>query len=186
MMGGFDAGHEWLVGTTQELIRCLEDMHQDQWRLTIAPVSECLTAALQEHGDVAPELFDVGRLFDQLKREMVEHRAREEVTIFPALASPDVSAEDVETHLAEIRAAHRRLAAILDQMRSLTFHFSTAPAEEEAPEIEHLYAALREVDGDVRRHMHIEENRLAEMVRRPGEDLAEPVHRTPVRPAGEG
>ena len=167
-MGGFDADYEWFVGTTQEVIRCLEDMHQDQWRLTIAPVSERLTAALREHGDFAPELFDVGRLFDQLKKEMVEHRAREEVTIFPALASPDVSTEDMEAQLAEIRAAHQRIASILDQMRSLTFHYSTAPAEEEAPEIKDLYAALREVDGDVRRHMHIEENRLADMVHQPG------------------
>ena len=167
-MGGFDADYEWLVGTTQEVIRCLEEMHQDQWRLTIAPVSERLTAALQECGDVSPELFDVGRLFDRLKKEMVEHRAREEATIFPALGSADVSADGIEAHLAEIRAAHLRIAAILDQMRSLTFHYSTAPAEEGAPEIEDLYAALREVDGDVRRHMHIEENRLAEVVHRPG------------------
>ena len=155
------------LGPTQEVIHYLEDMHQDQWRLTIAPVSERLTAALQEYGDVAPQLFDVGRLFDQLKKEMVEHRAREEVTIFPALVAADVSADESETQLAEIRAAHRRIAAILDQMRSLTFHYSTAPSEEEAPEIKDLYAALREVDGDVRRHMHVEENRLADMVHRP-------------------
>jgi regulator of cell morphogenesis and NO signaling len=170
MMGGFDPEHAWLAGTTPEVIRFLEDMHQDQWRLTVAPASERLAEALRAYGDVSPGLFDVGRHFDHLKRELVEHRAREEATIVPALASPDIAAEDVEAHLAEIRAAHVRIAAILDQIRGLTFRYSTAPDAEEAPEIEHLYAALREVDGDVRRHMHIEEDRLVEMVPQPTDD----------------
>jgi regulator of cell morphogenesis and NO signaling len=163
-MGGFDPDAHWLSPNLEELVRYLRDMHSDQWRLSVSPVSEKLTPALLEYGDSRPELFELGRLFDRLRSQLVEHRAREEDTIFPALSQSKMTVDEMRAHFEEIRAAHRSIAAILDQMRKLTFHYSLSPADQDSPEVKELYAAMREMDGDVRRHMHVEEERLNEIV----------------------
>jgi iron-sulfur cluster repair protein YtfE (RIC family) len=164
-MGGFDSDAAWLVSTPDVLVRYLEEMHRDQWRLTIAPVSERLSAALREYGETRPELFEVGRLYERLTSLLLEHRSREEGTIFPELAKGEPEPVKSAGYLAEIELAHEEIAAVLDQMRRVTFHYWPAPAQVEEPEVLALYSALREVDGDIRRHMHIEEERLRQILR---------------------
>jgi iron-sulfur cluster repair protein YtfE (RIC family) len=168
-MGGFDSDAAWLISTPDVLVRYLEEMHRDQWRLTIAPVSERLAAALREYGETRPELFEVGRLYERLTGLLLEHRAREEGTIFPELARGEAEPEKSAGYLAEIEVAHQEIVAVLDQMRRVTFHYWPTPVDVEEPEVLALYQDLREVDGDIRRHMHIEEERFKQIVRRPWE-----------------
>jgi regulator of cell morphogenesis and NO signaling len=167
-MGGFDNDANWLAPTTEELVRYLREVHRDQWRLSISPVSERLAHALMAYGDSRSELFDIGRLYDRLKRMLAEHRTREEDTIFPALSQPGLSLEDLHALFAEMRATHASIEDILGQLQRVTFNYSPGPSGDDAAEIRELYSALRDMASDIRGHMHVEEDRLSELTRPQG------------------
>lgn len=121
------------------------------------------------HGSRHPELLLVAKQVQVLNTELLEHLDKEEQVLFPYVATlcatrrhggqtPAVPFGTVATPIGVMENEHDYAGALLDNIRDLTSGFS-APADACAT-YRVAFAKLRELDQDLRWHVHLENNVL--------------------------
>ncbi|HSL65914.1 MAG TPA: hemerythrin domain-containing protein, partial [Gaiellaceae bacterium] len=108
------------------------------------------------HGAEDERLVEVGATFEGLRAELESHLEDEERRLFPAIVSG--GAADDPSVVAELEHEHEEAAAALDRLRALTDGFDLGGARCNT----HRAAldALRELELDLHRHVHEENNVL--------------------------
>jgi regulator of cell morphogenesis and NO signaling len=158
---------DWRQAGIAELCDHVVAVHHRRLREEMPRVGELFATVVRVHGDGRPELEMAERAFTALRSELEPHLAEEERQLFPACtalerdgAAPagfDVAI--VDQHEAEHRGVGRKLAAL----RELAGGYE----EEQALCSTHraLLAALRDLESDLHRHVHEENNVLFPRVR---------------------
>ncbi len=153
-----------------ELIRFIVETHHAFTRSELPRIARLLETVISRHGNAHPELRPVGACFDALQADLGPHLMKEEQILFPyireleryrrgELASPpDACFGAVEHPLRQMAAEHQNVGDLLKRMRLLTRDF-TVP-DDGCPTYRSTYQALEELEVDLMRHIHLENNVL--------------------------
>jgi regulator of cell morphogenesis and NO signaling len=125
-------------------------------------LSPYVTKVARVHGDHHPELLKVYELFYELKKELLEHMAKEEAVVFPIikqLADGTVeNREEAIAMIAELEKEHDHAGEILREIRAVTSNY-TLPLDA-CGTYRLVYKRLEELEGLTFMHVHFENNIL--------------------------
>jgi regulator of cell morphogenesis and NO signaling len=136
----------------------------------------------RKHGDAHPELFEIQEKLNVLNDELLPHMAKEEMILFPYIKELDNATArgripapphfgTVRTPVRMMMFEHDAAGDLLRRMRSLSSDY-TVP-EGACPSFAALYAGLEDLEKDLHRHIHLENNLLFEQaIQLEGKQLA--------------
>lgn len=133
----------------------LEDTHHQYLRQVLPEIQELLPAVLKTHGRDHRELFEVASLFGAIRGELEPHLIKEELLLFPAPTPGDAGQDSL---IGELTREHRKVGALLLQMGEAAG--GCLPPAGACHSYRHLYSLLSELEEDLRRHIHLENNVL--------------------------
>jgi regulator of cell morphogenesis and NO signaling len=168
--------HEnWVHSRPDRLIAHIVDAHHRYLREHLPIMSEELARTLLADGDLHDELFELGRFFARLQAELVEHLRSEEAELFPSLSPLAIgidshtsiepgSREEMLAGMRTAELAHERVGDLLKGMRAEVEGYSVPP--DVCPTYGPLFQHLMELEADIHRHIHLENNVLFPGMRR--------------------
>jgi regulator of cell morphogenesis and NO signaling len=144
--------------TTPELIEHIVDRHHGYLRRVLPPLRPLADKVARVHGEHNPKLVALARTFRAIADALEPHLEQEEQVLFPALtgAAPDRGV--VARELAAMHADHLAVGALLGELRALADGFTTP--EWGCTSYRTLMAELETLEGDVLRHVHLENHVL--------------------------
>lgn len=172
----------WPLG---RIARHIEDVHHAYVRETLPVLRRWSAKIARVHGKAHPELREVEGAVNELSVEMERHMDDEEVRLFPLLSSIEGPGDGVardgaagecaageraaggetagfspisEDVLRELEDDHDQAGELMRRIRGLT-HGYTPPAGA-CSTYAATFALLHEFEGDLHRHVHLENNVL--------------------------
>jgi regulator of cell morphogenesis and NO signaling len=135
----------------------------------IQRLTPLMAKVASRHGELHPELLKLRTLFTDLADSLIPHMRKEEVVLFPYILELDAAARGgrsapiphfgtVENPVRMMMSEHDTDGERLRQMRELTNDY-TLP-EGACPSFTALYAGLEDLERDLHRHIHLENNVL--------------------------
>ena len=128
----------------------------------LTQLSPYVTKVTRVHGDHHPELLKVYELFYEFKKEMLEHMAKEEETVFPlirGLSNNTVeNREEAINMIMELEKEHDHAGEILRQIRAVTSDFEL-PLDA-CGTYRLVYKRLEDLEDLTFMHVHLENNIL--------------------------
>lgn len=124
---------------------------------------------VRKHGEAHPELLDLSDTFTHLVESLIPHMRKEENVLFPYIQQLEAAVNHgsapplphfgtVENPVRMMMRDHESDGLRLARMRTLTSHFT--PPEGACPSFTALYAGLEDLEKDLHRHIHLENNVL--------------------------
>ncbi len=166
-----DRLHEdWADRDPAALADHVEAVHHSYIRERMPAVGRKMATVLMVHGEAHPELFELGRLFEQLRLEIEEHLRTEEEVVFPAIRSlvreaPTGSTEAaLKDALRNLEGEHDGVGNLLKAMRGITSSYQTPAGA--CVTYGALFQDLQALEADIHRHVHLENNVMFSATRR--------------------
>ena len=152
-----------------DLIGYILDKHHVFTTQEIARLTPLMAKVADRHGQLHTELIELKVLFTSLADSLRPHMRKEEVVLFPyilqlesaasaGLSAPPAHFGTVENPVRMLMSEHDTDGDRLRQMRELTNDY-TLP-EGACPSFTALYAGLEDLERDLHRHIHLENNVL--------------------------
>jgi len=152
-----------------ELIEFIVDKHHEFTRDEIARLLPLMDKVVSRHGDGHTELHEIRKIFRELADEMLVHMRKEEMVLFPYIekleaasagqgAVPIAHFGTVNNPVRMMMFEHESAGEMLKNMRRLSGGY-TAP-DGACPSYISLYAGLEDLEKDLHRHIHLENNIL--------------------------
>lgn len=153
----------------QRLIDHIIDTHHVFTRRELFRLGALLDKVATKHGQRHPELLKLQLLFTALSDDMLLHLKKEEAVLFPYIQELARAKErstmpmiapfgKVEHPVGMMQSEHEDAGSILLQMRRIANDYH-AP-ESACPSYIALYFGLEELEKDLHRHVHLENNIL--------------------------
>lgn len=136
----------------------IEDIHHSYLRKALPEIAELLSIVLRAHGKNHKELFEVYRLFGQLKADLEQHLLKEETLVFPIVGEADSKLKEIKELTSEIITEHEAAGDILRELRSITKDYQLP--EDACVTFAKAYEKLEEMEQDLHQHIHLENNIL--------------------------
>ena len=117
----------WTKSDSSTIIDHVIEQYHRPLEEELKNLSPYVTKITKVHGDSHPELLRVNELFFELKRELLEHTAKEEAKVFPMLLQLDkASAESAEmvNEIVELEKEHDHAGEILRELREISSDFT--------------------------------------------------------------
>lgn len=147
--------------TPADLVAHIVAHHHGYLRSELPRLHEMAHRVARRHGGHTPTLIEVFHVFETLATELERHLREEEQTTFPALLrqfSQAGATEPLEGALQALVDDHAAAAECLVRLRELTAGF--IPPPEACNTYRALFAGLAELETDLHRHLHLENNVL--------------------------
>ena len=142
-------------------------VHHGYVRQALPALRQFSDKVARVHGRRHPELVEVRTLVHELAEEMEEHMAEEEQGIFARLAEGGpATPEDVGS----LEDDHEEAGELMRRIRALTDGFQ--PPADACSTYRATFAKLEEFEGDLHRHVHLENNILFPQIAGPGADAS--------------
>lgn len=152
--------------TLTEVIAHIQERYHGPLRDELPRLSLMLAKVVEHHGerlrDVLPPLQET---FEQFHDELLEHMAKEDQGIFPAIAALDAGASGgqavaqwLKDPLDMLVADHAGAETALARMRVLTDSYT--PPADACETFRGVYYALAELERDMQMHIHLENDIL--------------------------
>lgn len=152
----------WTDSESTVIIEHIKNHYHRTLEVELANLSPYVTKVAKVHGAHHPELIKVYDLFYELKRELLEHTAKEEATVFPMLLKldePNVeNREEIINHLIELEKEHDHAGSILKNLRDITSDFT--PPLDACGTYRLVYSRLEGLEEHTFMHVHLENNIL--------------------------
>ena len=143
---------------TASLIAYIIGRHHDYLR-AVLPFARALAAKVARvHGDHNPRLVELAAVIAELTDALVPHLDMEEQVLFPALMARSPHPALVATELGAMHEEHLAVGALLARMRDATEDYRLP--DWACTSYRTLFAELEKLEGDVLRHVHIENHVL--------------------------
>ncbi len=165
--GGKDWIHESLAGMVEYIVR----IHHTYTRSQLNRIENIIDRMAANQGAQNADMGALQRLFVKMAEETREHLKMEEEVVFPFLVRAEQAFDRGEpipqpfkdsnffNHpLRVLMWEHGLLGKEWREIHSLTHHFQ--PPEDERKLYQPLYEALKALEKDTRRHIHLENNIL--------------------------
>lgn len=155
----------WIDTTLNELIDNIESTHHQYLKAELPRLNALAEKVAKVHGEKAPEMITLANVFREMKEELEQHAAKEEMVLFPyirklenkeLLASPPFGT--VANPIRCMESEHDQAAQMLFKMRELTNQYS--PPEHACSSWKALLGGLAHLDIDLRTHIHKENSIL--------------------------
>jgi regulator of cell morphogenesis and NO signaling len=151
--------------TIGELVDHIEGTHHAHPRRELPHLAGLMGRVTEAHQGRHPELIELRDIFNVLRRDLEAHMHAEESVLFPALRRLDASMTTQDFHrdrvrdpIALLEFEHEEAGAALARMLALTDGF--APPADACPTYRALLDGLAELELDLHRHVHEENNIL--------------------------
>ncbi|RHW43196.1 iron-sulfur cluster repair di-iron protein [Neobacillus notoginsengisoli] len=159
---GEDDMKVWIDSDSNTIIDHVISEYHNPLREEFLNLSPYVTKVSRVHGGHRPELLKVYELYYELKKEMLEHVAKEEETVFPLIKQlDDNTVEDRDgalNYIKELEAEHDHAGAILKQLRDITSDF--IPPADACGTYRLVYKRLEMLEAQTFMHVHLENNIL--------------------------
>jgi len=160
---------DWSAASLSELADHIVSKHHTFMKARLPQLEEILTVVARVHGPAHGDVLQpLQQTFRLLRTDIEVHLDKEECRLFPALrrieaqvaAGQSAPGGDGEAGqlVAETTAEHDRVGAALHEMRERTSDY--AVPKDACPTYMRLYQWLQELEKDVHRHIHLENNIL--------------------------
>jgi regulator of cell morphogenesis and NO signaling len=183
---------DWRRASLKDLIAHIQARYHVPLPVELPRLSAMLDKVVQRHGHRRPEtLLPLHAAFESLRRELLEHMAKEDAVVFPAVLALEANAAAegtssvgswIDQPLDVLEAEHEAAGAALATMRSLTHGY--APPEDACPTFRGLYYGLSELESDMHMHVHLENHVLFPCATRLA--LARSIEKVPSEPSPMG
>lgn len=128
-------------------------------------IRNCLDRLIREHGTRHPALALLQKTFDDLSVRLFLHMNQEEFIVFPYIkkmvrkrnASSPIF-QTVETPITNMMRDHRQEGISFKRIDDLTLHYTIPKNGDYSYKV--TYSALKELEEDLRIHIHLENNIL--------------------------
>jgi len=155
--------------TPSDLIDHIVAKHHIFTREEIGRLSALMEKVCGKHGGQHEELFALRKVFTELGDDMLLHMRKEEAVLFPFIKQMELSAAGqfpafpppfgtVQNPVRMMMQEHDVAAEQLRQMRTITRDYTLPP--DACPSFTALYFGLKELEKDLHRHVHLENNVL--------------------------
>jgi regulator of cell morphogenesis and NO signaling len=172
-----DELHEdWSLMSPGGLVDHIEHAHHSFLREQLPRAGAELATVIGVHGENHPELWEIGRIYDGMRKELEEHLLKEEQHLFPAIRELEKlrdsngseirdseQAQTLASGLKELEDEHDAVGEALHKIHDLTFNYQAPP--DACMTFSGVYRRLMELEADVHRHVHLENNILIPAVR---------------------
>ncbi|WP_394136724.1 iron-sulfur cluster repair di-iron protein [Cytobacillus oceanisediminis] len=152
----------WTASTSEDIIEHVINQYHRPLEEELSLLSPYVTKVARVHGGSHEELLRVHDLFFELKKEMLEHTAKEEESVFPLLLKLEDPAvenrEEIISYIQELEKEHDHAGAILKELRDITSDF--APPADACGSYRLVYKRLEDLEGQTFMHVHLENNIL--------------------------
>lgn len=152
----------WTESTSEDIIEHVINQYHRPLEEELSLLSPYVTKVARVHGGGHEELLRVHELFFELKKEMLEHTAKEEESVFPLLLKLEDPAvenrEEIISYIQELEKEHDHAGAILKELRDITSDF--APPADACGSYRLVYKRLEDLEGQTFMHVHLENNIL--------------------------
>jgi len=155
---------DWRRLPLKDLVAHIQARYHGPLRDELPRLGAMLDKVVQRHGHRLPEtLLPLQATFESLRRELLEHMAKEDAVLFPSVLALEAHATAKETPtgwswieepIEVLEAEHEAAGAALATMRALTNGY--APPEDACPTFRGLYYGLSELERDMHLHVHLE------------------------------
>jgi regulator of cell morphogenesis and NO signaling len=160
---------ESLRKSPTEMIEHIVSTHHVFTRSEITRLLPLMDKVASRHGENHPELLLIQDMFRDLAEGLLVHMRKEEAVLFPYIGQVDAAASgrlpvplshfgSVQNPVRMMMFEHDRDGATLKKLRELSSDY-TAPADA-CPSFKGLYAGLEDLERDLHRHIHLENNVL--------------------------
>ncbi|MFP4432251.1 MAG: iron-sulfur cluster repair di-iron protein [Spirochaetota bacterium] len=147
--------------TSRELVAHIVEEHHGYLRRELPRLDYLTQKVAADHGDQDPRLREIALLFGSLVADLLAHQEAEERKVFPALVESDGLGEGetgIGSVLESLMEEHAGVAEALTRLRELTDDYT--PAEWACNTTRAMVHGLRELEADLHRHIHKENNVL--------------------------
>jgi regulator of cell morphogenesis and NO signaling len=159
----------WAAASMAEMIRFIVDTHHRYTRDAIARVPALAAKVRDVHQERHPELAEVARIVGELASELFPHMLKEEQVLFPYITALEQAIANgdeppmpffgtVKNPVRMMMMEHETAGEMLAELRVLTNGYEVP--EDACTSYRILYERLRELEGDLHRHIHLENNVL--------------------------
>jgi regulator of cell morphogenesis and NO signaling len=159
---------DWRVRPLVDLVIWIQSRFHEPLRDELPRLSKMLAKVIARHGDRLPDTLRALRsTFDQLQTELLEHMAKEDAVLFPAIVALESGAaahrgpaswEWLQQPIAVMEQEHENAGADIDRMRRVTRNYT--PPEWACPTFLGLYHGLHQLEQDMHEHVHLENHIL--------------------------
>jgi regulator of cell morphogenesis and NO signaling len=160
----------WASLDPSELVDHIDTVHHRYLWAELPRISALVDKIATVHGERHPELFEVQRLYGELRADLEPHLTREEQELFPRIhqlaKASDPSSDltrDLAAQIEALAGEHETVGALLDDLRRVTSGYSV-PGDGCASYAA-CYRALADLEADTHLHVHKENNLLFPAVR---------------------
>ena len=157
---------DWMATPLPALIDHILDTHHAYMKAQLPRVEALLAKVLAAHGGRHGEMLRaVTAVYGGMKAELDGHLAKEELVLFPMVRALDGGAPSGSFHCGSVRNPIRVMAMEHDsagdallQLRRLTGNYT--PPADACNTFRAAYFELQEMERDLHRHIHLENNIL--------------------------
>lgn len=156
---------DWSHARLGELIANIVETHHAYLRRELPRLTELTAKVAGVHGERHPELAEVRQTYAGLRAELEAHMMKEERILFPLIAamesgdgSQPAFVGSVANPIRVMEHEHESAGTALARMRELTDGFT--PPEDGCNTYRAMLAGLAELEADLHRHIHKENNIL--------------------------
>jgi regulator of cell morphogenesis and NO signaling len=160
------SSHDFLRLNVKDLVHYILRRHHRFTEGRLIFIKHALTSILNEYEDEGDILRPVKNVFEDLSLQLTVQMNYEEFLIFPALEKierrnkpcPAIEYRKVIQHLTYMKDESSRDVVKLMLLREATHRYTAKGRDETLYEI--AYSAMKELENDLRIHMHLENNVL--------------------------
>jgi regulator of cell morphogenesis and NO signaling len=156
---------DWSVAPLSQLIDHIIRAHHTYLRLELPRLENLLAKVAAAHAANHPELRELRQVFTALENELTPHMLKEEQILFPWIIRLERSQQtqaatcgSINNPIRMMEHEHQLVGQLLARMRWLTANYMPPP--DACPTYCALLASLAELERDLHRHIHKENNIL--------------------------
>lgn len=154
---------DWAKEKPSKLADYVVDKHHSFLNEELPRLSELTLKILKVHGNHHPELYEVHKLFNNLRNELEGHLVKEENLVFPAIKAYENNKtidgrQNLINLINELESEHTGAGDIIKKLQEVTDHYTTP--EDGCRTFELTYRKLRALAEDTFQHIHLENNIL--------------------------
>ena len=144
--------------STRALVDLIVERHHGYLRRALPFVVPLATKVADVHGEKNGKLAELRDVVAEIADALDPHLDQEERVLFPALLSASPDADVIGRELRSMHADHLDVGTLLARMRALSDEFTTPEWGCRSYRI--LMSELETLEGDVLRHVHLENHVL--------------------------
>ncbi len=153
---------DWRQRSLTEIIEHIQSTYHVPLAAELRRLAAMLERVEQRHSSKLAQIVPLRETFEGLHRELIEHMAKEDRVLFPAVRALESGELADASWLAQpigvMEAEHDAAGAALARIRELTSGY--APPDWACPTFRGLYHGLAQLESDMHQHVHLENHVL--------------------------